>query len=72
MATQWEWADFWSVYKVNPSIMDDEMWRDFPQWIRQKSTRVQISILTGAPESIVKSLLPFLTFDCQIKLLYSH
>lgn len=71
MTANWDWSDFWAAYRVNPSILSDEMWSDMPHFLSNKSTRVQVEILKGAPEGRIKSLLTFLTFDAQIKLLYN-
>lgn len=70
MAAHWDWSDFWPRYKENPALLTEEMWLDMPRFLSQQSTRIQLEILSGAPDEIIKPLLRHLTFDCQIRLLY--
>lgn len=67
MALQWSWPDAWSLYKVNPEALQ-EVVDTMPDFIRDKSTKVQLQILEDAPSEVVADLLKYLTYDAQIKL----
>lgn len=68
MAVKFGWCDFWAVYKSCPEVLQDEIDR-LPEWLQQKSTRVQMEVLQEAPKEVVESMLSVLTIDCQIMLI---
>lgn len=68
MALQWEWDDFWAVYRANPEVLQNAV-DTMPDYLRDKSTKIQVQALQDAPDEIVTDLLKYLTYDAQIKLI---
>lgn len=68
MSTNISWEDTWAIFKSNPDALDDEFWRDMPDFLQGKSTKVQLDILRGCPRENIKSLMWCLTMDAQIML----
>lgn len=68
MALQWEWADMWAVYRVNPEMLQ-EVVDTMPDYLRDKSTKIQVQALQDAPDEVVTGLLKYLTYDAQIRLI---
>lgn len=68
MAVKWDWGDFWSCYIANPEKLQSEV-DILPEFLQQKSTRVQLEVLQGCPKEIISTLLKYLTMDAQIELL---
>ncbi len=68
MTTRLEWIDFWSIYMENPEALQKEV-DTMPDFLRGKSTRVQIEIMKHAPKTIIRKVINSLTIDCQLALL---
>lgn len=68
MALQLDWDSYWSIYEANPEMLQDDL-QSLPDFLKHQSARVQFEVVRHAPKHIVKSLLPCLTMDCQIRLL---
>lgn len=68
MTARLDWTDFWSIYTENPEALQKEV-DTMPEFLRGKSTRVQIEIMKHAPKTVIHKLINSLTIDCQLALL---
>lgn len=67
-SAQWDWDSYWEFYKANPEALQKDV-DTLPNFLRGKSTRIQIEIMKNAPKKIIHQMINYLTFDCQIALM---